>query len=168
MGFPEGLLFGVSERGFVGLAHVVFYHIFFGLTSCVSNLSSHFCYFRLGCRYRAGSLGSPPIGVRSSEASVSSFPGSTNLRPAQMGLSLFGTRHLYLDDGISSDFQSSNTDFSFSSDFRPCHAMPRLCEVVDLSEPSPAMVDLLQGLPGTIVSQGEGFAALFRGLIDAG
>ena len=32
----------------------------------------------------------------------------------------------------------------------------------------PAMVDVLRGLPGTITSQGEGFAALFRGLIDAG
>ena len=49
----------------------------------------HFCLFWLGCAPEpALSKDSPPISVRSSEASVSSFLGSANRRPARMGVSL--------------------------------------------------------------------------------
>ena len=119
---------------------------FFGLAPRVSDLSIYlrnFCDFRLGCRHRAGSLGSPPIGIRSSEALGSSFPGSTNLRPARMGVSLFDARRLYLDDGISLDFPSTYLMHGFLRFLRfpssmlctRCHAYASY-EVVDLS-PSP-------------------------------
>ena len=120
-------------RGFVVLAHVVFYHVFWPHYSYfrLIDLSLRFCDFRLGFRYGAGSLGSPPIGVRSSEPSGSSFPGSTDLHLAPMGASLFDARRLYLDDGISSDFPSSYLVLGFL--FRPpCparHTSPCLCVI---------------------------------------
>ena len=51
-----------------------------------------------GCRSEPGpSPRSPPIGVCSSEASGSSFPGSANQRPAQVGVApLIGIRCLFL------------------------------------------------------------------------
>ena len=73
------------------------------------------------------SLGSPPISARSSEASVSSFPGSTYQRPARMGVSHLLAPYVFSDD----DDGSSNflrlphaVRACFTMPSTPCHATP--------------------------------------------
>ena len=63
-------------RGFVGLACVIFCHVFWPRASDLSFSTiylRHFLRFLAWLYFGAGSLGSPPISVRSSEASESSF-----------------------------------------------------------------------------------------------
>ena len=97
-------------RGFVGLAHMVFYRIFWPRSSCFQfiGISSRFCDFWLGLPFGAGSLVDR---LQSAFVLVNPrdphFPGSTNQCSAWVGVSpLFGPWPLCLDDGISSDFPS--------------------------------------------------------------
>ena len=187
MGFSSGVraflrapFLGFFRR-FVGLAHVVFYHISWPRSSCFRfivfiDLSSSFLRFLAWLPLRSRlSLGSPLIAVRSSDASGFSFPGLTNQRPARMGVSLFV---FYVDDGDSLNF------FVFVPHARiprisvlhvvhamPRHAMLRLCVVHHTrihshsrgTTPPPswpsafdplALFDALQGPQNTVASQG--------------
>ena len=135
VGRPEGPLFGVSQE-FCWPCTRDFLSHFFGLAPRVFDISFLSIYLReflawLPLRSRP-SLGSPPIGVCSSEAG-SSFLGSTNQRPARMGASLFRRPTSFMSTMvILRIFLSSflNGFLGLTSDFHPpccvCHASPCL------------------------------------------
>ena len=151
-------------RRFVGLAHVVFYRVFWPLSSCFRFNRSFFAIF---LRFLVGAFlligvadqsqlshGLPPISVHSSEASGSSFPGSTNQRPVRVGAApLFGA-----------DVFSSAMVFLWI--FR-LHTSYSRSYPHSLSEPFLAMVEILRGLLGTIASREGGFAAPSCSLVNA-
>ena len=104
--------------GFLRHLPTCFSIAYFGLAPRISNLLEYLRVFAIFGQHFSSrfwvadrsrlSHESLPIGVRSSEASGSSFPGLTNQRPARVGVApLFGARRLFVDDGISWDFPSS-------------------------------------------------------------
>ena len=128
------------------------YFRFIGISSSFCNFGSAFSSRYWVADWSWLSHESPPIGVHSSKASDPHFRVRPIIVQREWAWLLFGARRLFLD-GISSDFLSSYV-------IRDCRR--------SLSEPFPAMVDVLQVLwvPSCL---GEGvFAAPSRGLIYAG